>query len=78
MHAGAITLNYNLFTDTARSVIWGDGLGGTGLASGSFTVGPGVGNGSRQVVHPVYGRIPALQDVLDGAYTDTIIVTLQF
>ncbi len=78
LRAGAVSLNYNLFIDTARSVIWGDGLGGTNMASGSFIVGPGVGNSSRREVRPVYGRIPARQDVLDGAYTDTIIVTLQF
>jgi spore coat protein U domain-containing protein, fimbrial subunit CupE1/2/3/6 len=78
LRAGAMSLNYNLFTDTARSVVWGDGLAGTSVASGSFTVGPGVGNGSRQDVRPVYGRIPARQDVLDGAYSDTIIVTLEF
>jgi spore coat protein U-like protein len=26
----------------------------------------------------VYGRIPALQDVSAGAYTDTVVVTVNF
>ena len=78
LHAGALALNYNLFTNTTRTSVWGNGLGGTSLATGSFTIGPGVGNGRREVIHPVYGRIPARQDVLDGLYSDTIVVTLTF
>jgi len=76
--ANSNQLNYNLFSDAGRTTVWGDGAGGTSVMSGSFTVGPGVGNGQRQDSRTVYGRIPARQDVLDGAYTDVIIVTLEF
>lgn len=78
LRAGPLRLYYNLFLDTGRSQIWGNGTGGTGVAGGSLTIGPGVGNRRREFEHPVYGRIPALQDVLSGSYTDTIIVTLEF
>jgi spore coat protein U-like protein len=78
LQSGANLLNYNLYSDATRTTVWGNGLGGTAVISGSFTVGPGVGNGLRQDSQTVYGRIPARQDVLDGTYTDTIVVTLQF
>ena len=78
MKAGISVLNYNLFSNTGRTAVWGNGIGGTTVMSGSFTVGPGNGNGQRQDSRTIYGRIPARQDVLDGAYADTIIVTLEF
>lgn len=78
LRAGTPVLNYNLYTDTARSRIWGNGSNGTSVASGSFTIGPGVGNRRREAAYTVYGRIPALQDVAPGSYADTITVTLTF
>jgi spore coat protein U-like protein len=78
MRAGAPVLNYNLFIDGARSTVWGDGDGGSGVATGSATVGPGVGNGRREDARTIYGRIPAQQDVLSGDYADAIVVTLEF
>jgi len=78
MRAGTAQLSYNLFLDVARSQVWGNGSGGTFIASGSFTVGPGVGNGIRENQHILYGRIPALQAADTGSYTDTIVVTLTF
>jgi spore coat protein U-like protein len=78
MSAGANQLNYDLYSDAGHTLVWGNGLGGTTFMSGSFTVGPGVGNGLRQDSRTVYGRMPALQDALDGTYADTIVVTLEF
>ena len=78
MASGLTRLNYNLFSDAARSSIWGNGLGGTSLATGELRVGPGVGNGTRSAQLPLYGRVPAQQAVPMGAYSDTIIVTLTF
>jgi spore coat protein U-like protein len=75
---GPALLNYNLFTNLARTLIWGNGGPGTTVAAGSLRVGPGGGNKTRQTVHPVYGRSPALQDVPSGNYADAIIVTLEF
>lgn len=78
MAAGPARLNYNLFTDAARTFIWGNGLSGTRVATANFTVGPGVGNGTRSASLPVYGRVPAQQLVGTGAYSDTIVVTVTF
>jgi spore coat protein U-like protein len=78
MAFGAARLNYNLYLDAARSSIWGNGLSGTGIATASFKVGPGVGNGTRSAQFPVYGRVPAQQVVGMGSYSDTIVVTVTF
>ena len=78
MTSGTPRLNYNLYVDAARSSIWGNGNGGTQLITGSLTVGPGVGNGTRTQTHTVYGRVPAQQDAAVGSYTDAIILTLTF
>lgn len=78
LRAGTSWLNYNLFTDLARTRTWGNGSAGTFVASGTFTLGPGVGNGTRQGLHTLYGRIPARQDALPGTYSDSIVLTLTF
>jgi spore coat protein U-like protein len=76
--SGPERLNYNLYRDAARTLIWGNGLAGSSVAAGNLTVGPGVGNGTRSASFPVYGRIPAQQAVNTGNYADTIVVTMEF
>jgi spore coat protein U-like protein len=66
--SGPYQLAYNLFLDPARSVIWGDGTGGTQVYDG-------VGNGATLDV-TVYGRIPASQSVGVGSYSDTVAATV--
>lgn len=61
-------LFYNLYTNASRTVIWGDGSGGSGTVGGS----------GGDVNYTVYGRIPALQNVEAGIYGDSIIVTVTF
>jgi spore coat protein U-like protein len=78
MGFGPARLNYNLYLDSARSSIWGNGLSGTGIATGDLRVGPGIGNGTRSAEFPVYGRVPAQQVVGMGSYSDTIVVTVTF
>lgn len=68
---GGYTLSYNLYTDALRTVVWGDGNGGTMTVSGAFVL-PGA------IDHTVYGRMSAGQNVGAGAYTDTITVTINF
>ncbi len=68
--AGA-TLNYNLYTDAAHSMIWGDGTAGTVTVSGTLP------NGTPATA-TVYGYIPGGQDVKVGTYASTITVTLTF
>ena len=70
MNIGAHALNYNLYTGSNRSIVWGDTTSGTARVSGTGT---GV-----SVNHAVYGRIPALQNVHAGSYADMINVILTF
>jgi spore coat protein U-like protein len=74
MANGANRLNYNLYTDATRLTVWGDGSAGTLSVSGNILlVLLGV-----DVNHTVYGRVPALQNVAVGSYSDNITVTLTF
>jgi spore coat protein U-like protein len=75
MASGAHTLNYNLYTNTARTTVWGNGTSGTSTVSDSYSL---VSFGSVSRDYPVYGRIPALQNAFTGSYTDTITVTLNY
>ena len=68
MRNGANTLNYNLYTTSALTKVWGDGSAGTGTVQFKTT--------SNSL--PVYGRIPALQSVQPGLYSDSIVVTISF
>jgi spore coat protein U-like protein len=69
---GANVLDYNLYTSTARTTVWGDGTGATSTVAGS---GAGLLTASTQTV---YGRVSALQDKPAGTYTSTITVTVTF
>lgn len=71
MRQGVEALQYNLYLDAARTVIWGDGTGGS-------AVGPGVTTRSGGTTTAwVFGRIPAGQDAVAGAFSDTIRVTFE-
>ena len=78
LRSGPGTLSYNLWTDLARASVWGNGSAGTVIVTGALRVGPGAGNGVRSAVHPIYGRIPALQDAAEGDYLDSIVATLTY
>jgi spore coat protein U-like protein len=71
LRQSATTLDYNLYRDPVRLLIWGDGTGGTQSYLALVT-------GLGDVVVPVYGRIPARQNVPPGLYTDTVTVTINF
>ena len=76
---GANTLQYNLYTTSALTTVWGDGTGS------SATV-PGTGNGmavGSAITETVYGQLPdsAANQALTPsgtAYTDTITVTVSY
>jgi spore coat protein U-like protein len=74
MTGTATTLAYQLYTDAADSMVWGDGSGGTGVIDGSF---PLFIVSSSQTV-PFYGAIPPGQAVDAGSYSDVIIVTIAY
>ncbi len=65
MDGAGNNLNYNLYIDAAGTKIWGDGTGGTFAQPG----------GSNLII---YGRIPPLQKVKPGAYSDSVIVIVEW
>ena len=75
MASGRFQLQYNLFMNSARTQVWGDGSAGSGLVGGSLRL---AGRRTLSDTYPIYGRIPAQQDVGTGSYADTIVVTLVF
>ena len=68
MASGANILEYNLFIQSARTGVWGEGG-----ASGTFTV-PITASGT----YTVYGRVFGGQKVPVGSYGDTLVVTLMY
>lgn len=78
MSQGASSLQYNIYTDPTRLLIWGDGI-----ASGTLTVSgilnfPLLFGGTRSADHQAYGRIFAGQVVDSGSYTDSVTVTVSY
>jgi spore coat protein U domain-containing protein, fimbrial subunit CupE1/2/3/6 len=70
MSAGAHALRYQLYLDAARTIIWATGAGGTS------TYGPIAPAEATPTLVPIYGLLPARQDVAAGSYHDTLTVTL--
>ncbi len=68
---GTDLLQYNLFLDAARTLVWGDGSAGTGVFTDS-----GVGLTRNNL--PIYARIRAGQDSKPGAYSDSVTVVIDF
>jgi spore coat protein U-like protein len=68
LHGTVDYLNYELYKETGRTNRWGNA--GGELVSGT-------GSGSAQSL-TVYGRLPAAQTLIAGAYTDLITVTVTY
>jgi spore coat protein U-like protein len=66
-------LQYNVYRDAARSLIWGDGNEGTLLAAGSITL---PGTGSSETIG--YGRLFARQALPPGDYSDFLQVLVEY
>ena len=76
MASGANLLNYDFYTSSAYSSIWGDGTGGSQKVSGTLNI-LVVGGTTNQLV--VYGRIPGSQStVRAGSYSDAVVVTVTY
>lgn len=66
---GTQTLNYELYSDSSRSSIWGsDSTGAESYTSSSNTA----------VEYTIYGRVPAEQDVSADSFSDQVTVTLEY
>ena len=71
MTSGPNSLDYNLYTDSNRTTVWGDGLSSTATIAGT-------GSGINQTA-TIYGRITAGQTSAPaGSYADTVSVTLTY
>ena len=66
---GSATLNYSIYSDSARTQVWGVTPGTDAQA--------GTGTGATQT-YTAYGRIPPASNLTAGAYTDTISVTVTY
>ena len=64
-------LGYQLFSDSLRTVPWGDDGAQLGARRG------GTGSGGAQSL-TVYGRIPAGQAAAVGSYSDSVVVTIEY
>jgi spore coat protein U-like protein len=73
MGSGTNRLDYNLFTNSARTNVWGDGTGGTSTIA---AVGAGL---LAATSIPIFSRIPKGQSsVVPGSYSDSIVVTVTY
>lgn len=66
---GGGALNYDIYIDPTRLIVWGDGSLGTGTVSGLCS-------GDCDVL--AYGRIPGAQVVPSGSYADDVLITVDF
>jgi spore coat protein U-like protein len=70
MGDGIHTLNYQLFTEASRSLVWGDGSAGTNVIQGTA--------GSTGASHSIYGHVPAQPYAVPATYSDTLLVTITY
>lgn len=78
MFNGPAALAYNLYRDSTRLMLWGDGSGGSLTLADILTSGLLPLGASVERSYSIYGRIAPQQNVSGGAYTDSITVTLSF
>ncbi|MGV2293385.1 spore coat U domain-containing protein [Trinickia sp. YCB016] len=64
------TVSYQLYTDSARSTIWGDGTSSTSMVTGT-------GTGAAATV-TVYGKVPVQTTPRPDSYSDTVTATISF
>jgi spore coat protein U-like protein len=69
MTSGSNAINYALYSDTSRTVVWGETIGTNTVT--------GTGNGASQS-YTVYGRVPAQTTPAAATYSDTITVTVTY
>lgn len=70
-------LNYNLYTNAAHSIVWGDGGGGSQTVNGTVAF-RNFFDFSQSSIETIYGRIDAGQDAAAGSYGDSIVITVTY
>ncbi|MFC3125042.1 spore coat U domain-containing protein [Pseudoroseomonas globiformis] len=74
MTSGGSQLRYQIYRDATYRQVWGDGTAGTTALSDTQLLNL-LAMGKS---YPVYGLIPARQNVPPGVYGDTILVTVTY
>ena len=72
---GSTTLDYQLYTNSSHSIVWGDGTSSTQQVTDAYLlqlIGPVSKN------YTVYGRLAGSQNVKAGAYTDTVTILITY
>jgi len=72
---GSMALQYDLYLDLGRTVIWGDGTNGTSMIQDSYNI----TSGPVDKTYTVYGRIFGGQyTATPGAYSDSLVITVSY
>jgi spore coat protein U-like protein len=69
MMSGGNAVNYSLYCDSGRTIVWGNTVGTDAMAAAA--------NGAAQSF-TIYGRIPAQMTPAPGTYSDTVTVTIMY
>ncbi|MFZ6719035.1 Csu type fimbrial protein [Undibacterium sp. Ji49W] len=75
MTNGSSQMTYQLYSDSGRTTVWGDGTASSTVVNDGYllnVVVPVIRN------YSVYGRIAAKQNVKAGAYLDTVTILLTY
>ena len=76
MQAGGSGLRYNIFTDPARSIMWGDGSSGSTPGAVLVLSAP---NQPQRQEFTAYGRVEAGQSTAAvGVYSDSVVLTVAY
>lgn len=70
VNGGTNFLSYQLFQDSSRATVWGGTDGSSPAAATATSLDP--------VTSTIYGRIPINQLSTVGAYSDTVVATVNF
>jgi spore coat protein U-like protein len=65
------TASYNVYIDAGRTLIWGDGTGGSNQD-------PFTNAGTQTWTITEYGQVPAAQDLAPGVYNDSLTVSVAY
>ncbi len=75
--AASSFINYNLYTDAARTQAWSTTSSAGSCSGGAGSCVLGTGNGTNQNI-TVYGRVPSQSVPATGTFNDTVVVTVTF
>lgn len=64
-------LYYGIYSNDARSVNWGTGSAAPQLRTGAMQA-----NETKNLHFTLYGRIPPLQNIAAGNYSDSLLITI--